>query len=185
MKKKIFISILIVTLIVFLVAGGTYSYLKAVFITDNITDKTANFSINYVNGKNIEGPLTISNDRSGGLNTTVKIKLNNSDVSTKINMYLNVTKITPSLATDAFHWEVVGVRNSETVYEKAGNFNGITSTSPSNRILLAESFPITTTDTDFTVYFWIDAASVNNSVLGAEFSANISAESNKITGNLN
>ena len=188
--KKITLYISIIVLIIVFTAGATFAYLVTTenSIVNSITAEGAEIKVIYTGGKKIEGPISLSENKDGGLNTTINIKLDVVSAPVKTDLYINVNKISSSLASEGFKWEVY--KNNETTAFSSGNFldcqngNGVKNCAVGDRLYIVKDYKTPTTNTTFTVYVWLDGNLVGNEVLGASFSGIIEAESEKFTGHL-
>ena len=188
--KKIIVYISIILLIIIVTAGSTFAYLTATAnseINSVITEGTE-IKMIYTGGKKLEGAISLTEDKTGGLNTTVNISLEEDSAKVKTNLYINVNQITSSLASEGFKWEVY--KNDETLPLNTGNFLGCQSgnttkkCSNGDKLYIVKDYETLTTNTSFTVYVWLDGNLVGNEVLGASFTGTIGAESEKFTGHL-
>ena len=182
MKKQLIYSITVILLLVISVTSVTYSFLSAsTGQNNNVSTNSSRFQIIYTGGTEINGPLDLSADRSGGVNTTVHIKVAQGSSQALSYLYFNIEQMTANLSSSNVKWEVVGTRNSQQVYTNSGTFSGYNSTT-NNKIPLVENYRLTEDQTDFTVYIWIDGNSAGNEMFGASLSGYISANTEQFTG---
>ena len=188
--KKIVIYLTIIALITIITVGSTYAYLSAATNSDvnGLATEGSAIKIIYSGGIEISGKISLSTDRFGGRNTTVNIRLAEDSVKVKANLKINIEQITPELASTGFKWEVY--RNSETTPIKQGNFLGCKSGDTTKKcangdtLYILNDYQLTTENTSFTVYVWVDGNMVGNEVIGATFKGTLAAESENYTGYL-
>ena len=177
-KKILIISIVSVVALVLMIFGGTYAFMLLSTNAENVNTGSGKLDIYYDVPDNISGNIALSTDRSGGLFTTAVAKLNTGSEEALFNMYITPTALT-NLDISAFKWEAEGVRNGEVVCSGSGDFNGKV---VNEKIPVIESCELTTNNTTFTIYIWLDANLIVSAVGGASFGAKISADSVPITG---
>ena len=91
--------------------------------------------------------------------------------------------MTNNLSVSNVKWEISGVKGGKEVYTDNGTFQGYNATT-NNKIPLVKNYRLTETQTDFTLYIWIDGPNTGNEILGANFSGYISANTERFTGQL-
>ena len=186
MKKQLLYTIVMLTCIAVITVGGTYAFFMFNISGNTPTNTaTSNFAISYDGGgSSFDGPLNLVNNRDGGYKKTLKIKTVNSSVNPKLNLYLQIDSISSNLAIDAFKWEIYGYNSSGTqVYSKTGTFKNYSATSGSNIINLVNyDYTLTSDETRFDVYLWLNINEVSNDVLGGTFKGHIDARSEQFTG---
>lgn len=188
--KKIIVYISIILLIIIITAGATFAYLTMTTNSEinSVLAEGTEIKMIYTGGKKIEGAISLTEDKTGGLNTTVNIRLEEDSPKVKTNLYINVDQITPALASEGFKWEVY--KNDETIPFNVGNFEGCQDGNTTkkctngDKLYIINDYETLTTNTSFTVYVWLDGNLVGNEVLGASFTGTIGAESEKFTGHL-
>lgn len=189
MKKGI-IYISVILLLAIVTSGATYAYLTAVTNsgTNTVSTSGAKIEVVYSGGTAIEGPISMSLDKSGGLNTTVNIRITENSVAAKANLFINVNQITSSLATDALIWEVYKTVDGVESFVGSGTFldckatDGVKQCASGDKLYIVNDYLLSTTDTAFTVYIWLNGDKAGNEVLGATFKGTIGAESEEFTG---
>lgn len=182
MNKKLIYSISIVLLLSIAIIGGTYSFFAAITDNKNITTNASKFEVIYTGGTEIKGPIELSEDRNGGINTTVHIKVGEGSSHALAYLYLNIVEMTDNLSAPNVKWEVSGIQKGNEVYTNSGTFSGYNATN--NKIPLVEDYRLTEDQTDFTIYVWIDGNITGNEILGATFTGFISANTEQFTGEL-
>ena len=187
--KKTAIYTAIVLLLIAITVSATYAYLVASINTTSnaTTTEGAVLEVEYTKGENIEGILNLSEDKTGGLNTTVNIKLNQDSVQVLSNLYIDISEITSTIANNALNWEVYKTINGTETFVSKGTFgdcgSGIACVT-GNRLYIVNGYELTSTNTSFTVYIWLDGHMVGNEVVGAKFKGKIGAESEDFSGEL-
>lgn len=178
------INIVIVLLIVLTICLVTFSITYAWFITSKTTNNVSGatsgkLEIIYDKGQDVTGTLRPSSSKDNGLIATVKIRQSQTSVNGLGTITLNVVNIAPELAINGLKWELYNDYSDSSI--STGTFSGVTSNS---QIDLIKDYPLTTTDTKFTLYIWLNGSEVNNSVMNKSFSAYISATARSKSANL-
>ena len=190
--KKISLYIIIILLLIVATIAGTYAYMIATINSTNNAVNTSgtNLKVVYSGGAAIEGILNLSNDKTGGLNTTVNIKIAEDSVVAKAHLYIDIEKITSSIATNALNWEVYKTVNGVESFVNSGTFaDCLTGTTArkcvaGDKLYIVNDYQLSTEDTAFTIYVWLDGNKVGNEVVGATFKGIVAAESENFTGDL-
>lgn len=190
--KKIGLYIIITLLLIVATITGTYAYMIATINSSNNAVNTSgtNLKVVYSGGAAIEGILNLSNDKTGGLNTTVNIKIAEDSVVAKAHLYIDIEKITSSIATNALNWEVYKTVNGVESFVNSGTFaDCLTGTTArkcvaGDKLYIVNDYQLSTEDTAFTIYVWLDGNKVGNEVVGATFKGIVAAESENFTGDL-
>ena len=181
MKKKVLNYILIVTLIIVLVSGATYAFFRASTDAANyINSNTSQMNIVYTKGNEINGAIRMVSNRTEGYNTTINIHTTNNSVNPEISLFINIEELTQNLSITGLIWEVCAAREGDETQCRSGNFSGYNDTN-NNIIYIYPNYALSTVNTQFTVYIWLDGANTNNSVVGGVFSGYIGAESENFT----
>lgn len=187
--KKTILYIAIVLLLIIITASGTYAYLVA---ATNSTANAANtkgavLDVIYTKGEDISGTLNLTKDKNGGLETTINIRLSDDSVQVSANLYINIEEITETIANSALNWEVYETVNNTEILVGSGTFadcgNG-TACKTNDKLYIVNNYELSTTNTTFTVYIWLNGNAVGNEVLNAVFKGKIGAESGNFTGEL-
>lgn len=191
MKKIIFytISILLLTIVV---SGATYAYFISITNSTQNALNTggASVKVTYTGGGALEGLLSLSEDKSGGLNTTVHIKITEDSLDAQANLYINIDSISEVLATEGFNWEVYKKVNGIESFVNSGTFadcdlgHTIKKCATGDKLYIVTGYELLTDDTAFTVYVWLNGNKVGNEVIGATFKGTVAAETENITTNL-
>lgn len=191
MKKIIFytISILLLTIIV---SGATYAYFVSTTNSNKnaLNTETGSIKVTYIGGAALEGLLSLSEDKSGGINTTVHIKKSEDSLDAQANIYINIDSISEALATEGLNWEVYKKVKGTESFVKSGTFadcdptSNVKKCSTGDKLYIVTGYELLTDDTAFTVYVWLDGNKVGNEVMGATFKGTVAAETENITTNL-
>lgn len=176
--KKLLLTILGVLAL----CGGTFYATYAFFHTSieqnesGTTASSGNFDITYTKGNDIiGGVLTPTTSKTNGLNTSMTIKKNASSIDSKYSILLNFTTLEEGLNSQAFKWEVY--RNDEANPINAGNFSSAVINTP---ITLVTDQLLTTTQTSYTIYLWLDGSLAGNETQNKNFSASLKIETYQI-----
>lgn len=185
-KKKIIISIISVLLLIVVVGAATYAYIVAITNEEDVNTGSGMLDINYSEPGDITGTLAPSPDRSGGLSTCATASLKDGSVDAILNMYITPTALT-NLNIEALKWEAEGIRNGEVICSGSGNFSTAVVDEPiklfSNDVTDdIDDCMLSTDETIFNIYIWLDADLINTSLGGVSFGATIGADSVDITG---
>lgn len=185
-KKKIIISIIGVLFLVVVVAAATYAYILTITNEEDVKTGSGMLDINYTEPGDISGSFVPSDDRSGGLFTYAKASLKNGSVEAILNMYITPTALT-NLNIPALKWEAEGVRNGQIICSGSGDFSNAVVGEPIKLFKndVADNIDdcmLSTDETTFNIYIWLDADLINTSLSGVSFGAAIGADSVDITG---
>ena len=182
MVRKFLYTIIAVIFLITAIVSTTYSFFMS---QTNSNEKpqgsSKKFEVIYTGGKiSLENQkITPTSNKTGGINTSVSIRMAEDSVLAQGTLYLNINKITSNIANDGFIWEVHGSNG----YYNRGTFNGYNDTN--NKIInIAENFEINYQETIYTIYFWLDGNNeyIDNRILNAEFDCFIGAKTENFTG---
>lgn len=169
-------------LLIGVVFGATYAYIVA--RTNEVTANTGTGKLDVVYNvdSGTTGELIPSTSREDGLKSVATAKINTGSVPAAFNIYITPTVI-EGLAVAGLKWEVEGYvsGNSAPVYSNNGNFDGATA---NKAIKIVDGYNLTTSETTFNIYIWVDNSLMNSSMAGKKFTAKISADSVPVTGNV-
>lgn len=188
--KKIIVYTSIILLLTIIIVGTTYAYLVTTTnsSTGAVSGTSSELNVVYSPGKPFDGMISLSEDKSGGLSTTVNISITEDSVQANANLFIKLEKFSSSLASSGFIWEVY--KNDDTKPFSTGTFEycqtGETQKkcAEKDKLYIVSDYPLSTTNTEFTVYVWLNGDIVGNEVINAEFQGSISAETSKFTGTL-
>lgn len=185
MKRQTIYTICAFLLLAIATVGSTYAFFSATTGEDsNVATESQKFEVIYTGGTEINGPIDLSTDRTGGVNTTVHIKVGQGSSHALAYLYFNIEQMTNNLSVTNVKWEVSGVKGGQEVYTNNGTFEGYNDTD-NNIITIVEDYRLSEEQTDFTLYIWIDGPNTGNEIFGASLSGYISANTERFTGQLN
>ena len=162
-KRKIIGAFLGVVLFLVLMAGISYAYLAfSKSTTSDNMSKSGKIDVVFTSGADLTGALRPSSDKEGGISSTSSIRITTGSLPAKGILKLNITSISTEIATSALKWEVY--KDSETTPYNSGDFNGVSS---GDIIEIVKDYQLTTTDTNFTIYIWLDGSLSGDEVLGS------------------
>lgn len=177
-KKKLIGTIIGVIFFVVLIAGATFAWLtfNATVTNGNYNTKTGNFLINYTKGENItDVPITTVASASAVTTSdaqTVIVKAGKNATTAPngnltIKLKTDTTNTSLDLTTGALKYAVsiAGVAPTE-----------IKSVTTTDDLTLVDSYTLTsTTQVEFTVYFWLDSSTITSTDMGKTYSGYIDA----------
>lgn len=199
MNKKILYILIAIFTIGIGVIGGTYAYFAATTSSNAnaLNTESDKFAVIYTGSMAIDEPLKLSLNKDGGLNTEVKIKMDEGSALPKANLFFNVEEITNNLINNntepwqkALNWEIYGYNEENTlIYSKTGTFNECgsarTETCTNNsKLYIAENQQLSYEYITYKIYIWLDAVLADNGVVGARIKGTIGAETENFTGHL-
>ncbi len=173
-NSKIFMYISVAVLVVCF-SFSTYAVIQKVLFDDldvSTVTKGLDYYINYTKGNSISnGTLTPSSNYSGGLSASVQFYKRDNTYDIYGHIYLDVTSVGTGIGVDpGFKYSVVDSGNSIVEEDTLVAKNGYS-------IPLAMNIPLTVTQETYSVYIWIDEATISNYELENEtFSATIRCE---------
>lgn len=178
--KKTFIYIIAILLLVVITVSGTYAYYVSITSSNNnaVTTDSSELKIIYTGDNAITGDLNLVNSKEEGHKATVKIALSNDSVDGKADMYIKVDSIGQDLASNAFIWETYRTYNGTEIFVSSGTFEGASS---GDKIYIDTNYILSTQETSYTVYIWLNGNRIGNEVLGESFEGYIGAEVKHIT----
>lgn len=215
MSKKMLGFLIGVILFGITMAGATFAFFTSAARTGNNQLAGANeFSVDVYTTNAIEGPITLGISKEAGLSSQVQIKMDNSSVLSKANLYFNITDIANNMLSDnttswkkALMWELYsGVcqeipdgeeETTDTEQEitdleliDTGNFLECSETGQKtcvngDKLYMYKDFQLTYDMQCFNVYVWLDGNIADNGVEGAYIKATVSAETEEFSADLN
>lgn len=191
MKKAILYTIIILLVIVITVTGTYAFFVATTGSNNNVTANSAKLEVIYTGGTAIQGGLNLVRTKEEGFNTTVTIKLSEDSVDAMADIYIHINQITSTIATEALIWEVYKKYEGTETFVDSGTFldceaeNTTKKCENGDKIYIVKNYELTTTDTYYTVYIWLNGDKVGNEALGATLDAYIGAETEHITTQLN
>lgn len=188
--KNIILYGIMIFLVIIVTVSGTYAFFSSTANSEVANFDAAKFEVIYTGGTAITGNLELVKNKEEGFKTEVNIKVSEGSVEGKANLYINIEDITDNIAIEAFNWEVYKTVNGNSSFVNSGTFidcekDGVKKQCKSgDKMYIVRDYPLTTTNTTFTVYLWLDGNKVGNEVIGSSFNGYIGAESENITANL-
>lgn len=189
-NKNIILYVVIIILVTIVTVSGTYAFFSSTANSSEMNLESSKFEVIYTGGTAITGNLELVKSKEEGLSTEVNIKISDESVEGKANLYINIENITENIAVEAFNWEVYKTVNGNESFVNSGTFidcekDGVKKQCESgDKMYIVKDYLLTTTNTTFTVYLWLDGYKVGNEVIGSSFNGYIGAESENITANL-
>lgn len=178
MKKTILYTVIIMLLVV-VTAGGTYAYIFATISSNNVVaTNSSKLEVIYTGGTEISGVLNLVATKEEGKKTTVMIKISEDSVDAKADLYIQVNKIGEDISSEALNWECYRTYNDVETHVASGTFDGIEN---GDKIYIDTNYRLTTTETYYTVYIWLDGNKIGNEALGESIEGYIGAEAEHIT----
>lgn len=180
-NKSIIISVSIVLLIIISVSSFTYAYFVGRTDEKEVETESGELGVTYNITDNITGEkLMATSSREEGLRASAIARLNTSSVKALFNLYITPTTIDSGLAIQALKWEVDVIDKDGVVNETiTGDFSGAIE---DTAIKVINGYELTTDDTTFDIYIWLDSSLLTEPIDDKRFVANISADSVDITG---
>lgn len=172
-KEKKILIISVLTIIILGLLVGTVAYLSNVLFNDLTVDtstKGLDYYINYAKGTDIpSGTIIPSSTYEGGNNVVVTLYKKDNTYDIYGNIYLDITTIGDKLAkSDALKYTVVDNKSN---IISTGSLKG---TDSSSSLLIAENITLTTTETTYSVYLWLDENNIEDySIEGETLKASI------------
>ena len=178
--KKILIYIIVILLIVIITFSGTYAYFVATIKSSNnsLVTNSSKLDILYTGDADISGVLNLVSSKEQGKNATVKIKLSNDSVDAKSDIYIKVDEIGRYIASDALNWELYRTFKGVESFVSKGTFEGV---SDGDKIYMDRNYRLSTDETSYTVYIWLDGNKIGNEAVGESLVGFIGAEAEHIT----
>ena len=159
-KSKLYMIISIIILLV-VVIGSAYAYYRIVLFNDltvNPITKGLDYYINYAKGTDITSSvLEPSSDYRGGNSVTITFYKKDNTYDIYGHIYLDVTSVGATLSSSAcLKYTVL----SNNIIISQGTLGGIAN---GDSLLIAVNIPLSTEQTEYTVYLWLDDANSNAS----------------------
>ena len=159
-KSKLYMIISIIILLI-VVIGSAYAYYRIVLFGDLTVNPITNgldYYINYAKGTDITSSvLEPSSDYRGGNSVTITFYKKDNTYDIYGHIYLDVTSVGTTLSSSAsLKYTVL----SNDIIISQGTLGGIEN---GDSLLLAVNIPLSTEQTEYTVYLWLDDANSNAS----------------------
>lgn len=185
MKKQLVASIVAMLLLAVVVVGSTYAFfVTTLSSSNNVNVDTSIMNIAYTKGTPLNGTMQMVSNRNEGYITSINIRTTAESVTPTITLFLNIEEISNNIAVEGFVWEVCAARSGDQTVCRTGNFAGYNDTN-NNVIALYPDYQLSTTNTTFTVYLWLDGSKLDDSIIGGSFSGYIGAQSEQFTARFN
>ena len=166
-KYKIFMIFSIAVLAITIIVSSTYAYYVWTTEGSNVTKIVAGVgaaTVTFDGGSDVEANLRPVSDKSKGISKKIKVKADTTGLV--FNLYLDMTTLDTNLKHESFKYELY----KGTTKVKEGNFsstylNSNTTTCTKNNtthITLLTNESISTSNTEYTLYIWIDGANYTN-----------------------
>lgn len=187
-NKKLIGTILGVIAFIALIAGATFAWLT---ITANVTNssysiKTMNFSVNFTKGTNVtEVPIVVTPTTTNTKSLSVKANKITGSAPGKLTIYLNTANTTSQtlLTSGVLHYAVcIGTCTGTTNLSVASNVSstgsvtGTVTNADSLKLALLSDTELQSSATTYNIYFWLDSATVDETIMGETYTGYISAE---------
>ena len=182
-KYKIFMIFSIAVLAIAIIVSSTYAYYVWTTEGSNVTKIVAGVgaaTVTFDGGSDVEANLRPVSDKSKGISKTIKVKADTTGLV--FNLYLDMTTLDTNLKHESFKYEFY----KGTTKVKEGNFsttylNSNTTTCTKNNtthITLLTNESISTSNTEYTLYIWIDGANYTNptTMMNKSFSFKLHAD---------
>ena len=177
--KKIIIYIIAVFLLIIITVAGTYAYFVSTINSGNsLAGSSSKLEVLYTGDTAITGVLNLVNSKEEGKQATVKIQLSNESVDAKADIYIQVNEIGTDIASDALNWELYRTHKGTETFVARGTFDGVSS---GNKIYVDRNYRLSTEETSYTVYIWLDGNKIGNEAVGERLEGYIGAEAEHIT----
>ena len=166
-KSKKFMLFGLIALVITIAVSGTYAYYVWTTSDNEVTKIVAGVgsaTVTFDGGSDINASLRPVSDKSKGIVKEIKVKADTTGLT--FNMYLDITSIATELKDVSFRYEFY----KGTTKVKEGNFSDTylnsntadCTTNSTKHITLLTNENISTSNTSYTLYIWIDGANYTN-----------------------
>ncbi len=182
-KSKKFMLFGLIVLVITIAVSSTYAYYVWSTSDNEVTKIVAGVgsaTVTFDGGSDINASLRPVSDKSKGIVKEIKVKADTTRLT--FNMYLDITSIATELKDVSFRYEFY--KGSTKL--KEGNFSDTylnsntadCSTNSTKHITLLTNESISTSNTSYTLYIWIDGANYVNpsTMMGKEFNFKLHAD---------
>ena len=182
-KSKKFMLFGLIVLVITIAVSSTYAYYVWTTSDNEVTKIVAGVgsaTVTFDGGSDINASLRPVSDKSKGIVKEIKVKADTTGLT--FNMYLDITSIATELKDVSFRYEFY--KGSTKL--KEGNFSDTylnsnttdCSTNSTKHITLLTGESISTSNTIYTLYIWIDGANYVNpsTMMGKEFNFKLHAD---------
>ena len=186
-KSKKFMLFGLIALVITIAVSSTYAYYVWSTSDNEVTKIVAGVGsaiVTFDGGSDINASLRPVSDKSKGIVKEIKVKTDTTGLAFGLtfNMYLDITSIATELKDVSFRYEFY--KGSTKL--KEGNFSDTylnsnttdCSTNSTKHITLLANESISTSNTNYTLYIWIDGANYVNpsTMMGKEFNFKLHAD---------
>ncbi len=186
-KSKKFMLFGLIVLVITIAVSSTYAYYVWTTSDNEVTKIVAGVgsaTVTFDGGSDINASLRPVSDKSKGIVKEIKVKTDTTGLAFGLtfNMYLDITSIATELKDVSFRYEFY--KGSTKL--KEGNFSDTylnsntagCSTNSTKHITLLTNESISTSNTTYTLYIWIDGANYVNpsTMMGKEFNFKLHAD---------
>ena len=180
-SKKVILSIVCVLLLIAVVSASTYAYFTARSEDVNFGSNTGKVDIVYnvrENINNIDRLIPVLS-KEKGIISVVDASLTMDSVKSKLNLYLTPTVFSDELNIEALRWDVVvNDKDGNYITTYSGNF---VDASLDNPMKVVDGYLLSTENTIFNIYVWLDAKLITNNINENNFKFKISSDIVNIT----
>ena len=187
--KKHIVIVITILLIGLMITAGSYAFWTWSSNTSknvifNTADDLKDYIIYNEGNSTFSGSFTTSNTYTEGMHSTISMYKTSeaANVNMVATIHMNINSIGTNIATNpALKWVVTsGTSNNPGDILAQGNFMGA---SNGNVLTLVPSINVTTTETFYTVWIWLDASEApSNSLSGETLDTNVWTEINQLEG---
>lgn len=190
--KKATVYIIMLLIVAIISVGGTYALFRATVNENNAIGTQADtLEIEYTGDIEINGALHLTKIKEGGHRRVIKIGLSEQSVGIAAHLYIQIKNISPKLAVNGLKWEVYTLKNGVETYYNSGTFMqcGEIEAAKSkcvsgDKLYMVTNYDLSTIQTEFVVYIWLNGNEVGNEVIGESLIGEISAETEYLTGEI-
>ena len=185
-KKKLIGTIIGVTAFAALIAGATYAWLtyNATITNGNYLLGSMNFSVVYTKGTAVNAVPILTNPTAtevtnGGGHLAVQASKASGSApgDLTIKLVTNNTTNTTLLSKNALKYAAcVGTCQAADLSQET--YKG--TVSATGELNIISTTPLTTSPTTYNIYFWLDSASVDTTIVDATYSGYISASATQV-----
>ena len=182
-KSKKFMLFGLIVLVITIAVSSTYAYYVWTTSDNEVTKIVAGVgsaTVTFDGGSDINASLRPVSDKSKGIVKEIKVKADTTGLT--FNMYLDITSIATELKDVSFRYEFY----KGTTKLKEGNFSDTylnsnttdCSTNSTKHITLLTNESISTSNTSYTLYIWIDGVNYVNpsTMMGKKFNFKLHAD---------
>ncbi len=182
-KSKKFMLFGLIALVITIAVSSTYAYYVWTTSDNEVTKIVAGVgsaTVTFDGGSDINASLRPVSDKSKGIVKEIKVKADTTGLT--FNMYLDITSLATELKDESFRYEFY----KGTTKLKEGNFSDTylnsnttdCSTNSTKHITLLTNESISTSNTSYTLYIWIDGVNYVNpsTMMGKTFNFKLHAD---------